>query len=230
MMLSFQAVSNFYRNGFFENPMLGSWPRLWNKHFRIETRKGDFIKLNRFRPRLNFRVLRWLCRRYAPNHLYMSVLDWLMPERVAEKSRASRAYPIGGEYVIDVDSYLFWKPHSHYEDENRLCSGCLRLSYEATLELLWKIEENYRDVHVVFSGRRGFHIHVLDFDMRDWTHYNDRNPLKSHEVARFKYTKHLKAACGDFDRCHFTYLRTCDLRHHFPWLARAYSVCGLINM
>jgi len=58
-------------------------------------------------------------------------------------------------------------------------------------------------MHMVFSGRRGFHVHVLDFDLLDWTHYNDRKPLKSHEVARYKYTRHLKAACGGFDRHHF---------------------------
>lgn len=203
MMLSFHAISNFYKNGFREAEELGNWPRLWNKQFRIKTRKGDFIKLNRFRNRLNFRTLRRLCRMYAPNHLYMTVLDWLMPERVGEKSRANRAYPIGGEYVIDVDSYMFWQPHNHYEDEKGLCGGCLKLAYDATIELLWKITENYKNVHVVFSGKRGFHIHVLDFDVRDWTHYNERNPLKSHEVARFKYTKYLKSRCGGFDRSHF---------------------------
>jgi len=43
----------------------------------------------------------------------MSVLNWLMPERVAEKEKANKAYPIGGEYVIDVDSHLFWRSHYH---------------------------------------------------------------------------------------------------------------------
>ena len=32
-------------------------------------------------------------------------------------------------------------------------------------------------------------IHVLDFGLRNWTYYNERNPIKSQEVARFKYTK-----------------------------------------
>jgi DNA primase catalytic subunit len=31
----------------------------------------------------------------------------------------------------------------------------------------------------VFSGRRGFHIHVLDFSYKDWTYYNERNPIKA---------------------------------------------------
>ena len=203
-MLDTERIRNFYRNGFKEAPIHRMWPQLWNKHFRIESRVGYFIKLNKIPERLNFRSIKRLCGRYATPHLYMSVLNWLMPERVGEKSKARYAYPIGGEYVVDVDSDLFWKPHSHWVCREGVCVGCLSQARETTLNLLWKIEENYSDVHVVFSGRRGFHIHVLDFNVRDWTHYNDRNPLKSHEVARFKYTKHLKGSCGGFDRHHFT--------------------------
>jgi DNA primase catalytic subunit len=66
-----------------------------------------------------------------------------------------------------------------------------------------KINENYSDIHIVFSGKKGFHIHVWDFDVRDWTHYNERNPIKSHEVARYIYTKHIKAGTGGFDDSHF---------------------------
>ena len=53
------------------------------------------------------RALRKLSVKYAPYHLYMFVLNYLMPERVGEKSEANRAYPIGGEYVADVDIHLF---------------------------------------------------------------------------------------------------------------------------
>jgi hypothetical protein len=81
--------------------------------------------------------------------------------------------------------------------------GCLRVSKDATVRICEKICENYSDVHVVFSGKQGFHIHVWDFDVRDWTYYNERNPIKSHEVARFLYTKHIKAATGGFDDSHF---------------------------
>ena len=37
----------------------------------------------------------------------MFVLNYLMPERVGEKSEANRAYPIGGEYVADVRARAF---------------------------------------------------------------------------------------------------------------------------
>ena len=182
-MLGKELIRNFYRNGFKEDPIHRIWPRLWNKHFRFETRAGYFIKANRFQDRLNFKTLRRLCRNYAPPHLYMSVLNWLMPERVGEKRKAKHAYPIGGEYVVDVDANLHWRPHTHYISPEGVCGGCLSLARDATLAILRKIEENYSDIHVVFSGRKGFHCHILDFDLRDWTYYNDRTPLKSHEAA-----------------------------------------------
>ena len=196
-------IRRFYLNGFQETEVLKGWPGLWRKSFRARFEGRQFLKLNRFRPRLGFRSLKRLCIHLAPLHLYMSVLDWLMPERVGEKEKANHAYPIGGEYVIDIDSYLFWRPHYHHIDRDGVCVGCLRVSKEATLRLLEKIDENYSDLHVVFSGKRGFHIHVLDFEVGDWTHYNEKDPIKSHEVARFIYTKHLKAVCGGFDKYHF---------------------------
>ena len=35
----------------------------------------------------------------------MCVLNWQMPERIAEKRWNAYVYSIGGEYVIDIDSY-----------------------------------------------------------------------------------------------------------------------------
>lgn len=50
----------------------------------------------------------------------MSVLNWLMLERVAEKRASAYAYPIGGEYVIDIDYYLNYKKRVRSE----LSYGC----------------------------------------------------------------------------------------------------------
>jgi len=72
-----------------------------------------------------------------------------------------------------------------------------------TIHICERIEENYSDIQIVFSGRRGFHIHVLDFDLRDWTRYNERDPIKNHEVARFRYSKVLAGQCYGFNRAHF---------------------------
>jgi hypothetical protein len=68
---------------------------------------------------------------------------------------------------------------------------CLEIARRYTIRLSEIIEENYSNIMIVFSGARGFHIHVLDFQVRGWTFYNEHDPVKSHEVARFRYTLHL---------------------------------------
>lgn len=126
-----------------------------------------------------------------------------MPERVGEKGKANDAYPIGGEYVVDVDHYLNFLPHSHRTAEEGVCEGCLENSREISLRLLDAMSSSYSKLEVVFSGRRGFHIHILDYDESDWAKFNEANPVKSHEISRLIYTQYLKQVCGDFDDDHF---------------------------
>jgi hypothetical protein len=199
-MLKPYQIRQFYLRGF--KPHLNDWPRIWNKQFKAKALEGHFIKLNGNRRRLNFRSLLSYSVELAPVHLYMSVLNWLMPERVGKKSSANGAYPIGGEYVIDVDFIQMWRPFGNHASNSIHFSG-LQRAYDRTFEVTDKIKENYSDIRIVFSGKRGFHIHVLDFNVRDWTHYDEGNPIKSHEVVRFLYTRHLQSACGGFDRHHF---------------------------
>jgi len=84
--------------------------------------------VNRTRPRHSVKSLAAFCYKYAPAHLYMSILEWLMPERVKEKRKSNRAYPMGGEFVVDVDSMNVWIPHDHYYLPDNLCLGCLESS------------------------------------------------------------------------------------------------------
>jgi DNA primase catalytic subunit len=104
----------------------------------------------------------------------MSVTDWLFPERVGPKRKARNAVPIGGEFFVDVDSYLRHRLHRHFKSACGVCEGCLEISKHIALEVCDEILENYSNLVVVFSGRRGFHIHVLDFDYRDWARPNPR--------------------------------------------------------
>ena len=87
-------IRNFYKRGFNEVEIHKSWPWIWSKHYRIETIDHRFVKLNRFRNRLNFESLSRYCQGYVPLHVYMSALNWLMPERVGLKDKASGAYPV----------------------------------------------------------------------------------------------------------------------------------------
>jgi hypothetical protein len=156
--------------------------------------------------RLNFRILRELCLEFAPVHLYQSVLNYTFPERVSHKTKSYKAYPFRtSEFVVDIDSYLAYAPHGHRTRNNEPCEGCIQNAYDLTLIVLEEVEENYSDIRLVFSGRQGFHIHVFDFMVEDWTHCDPKRRVKSHEVARFKYTSYLASLVPDaFDESHFT--------------------------
>ena len=193
-------IRRFYLNGFQESTVHREWSRLWSKHFRARLPERRFIKLNNYKPKLNFRSLKKLCVDIAPQHVYMSVLNWLMPDRVGPRCKAEKAYPIGGEYVADIDIIRLWRPWGGVDN---LSPIGYQIAYDKTLTLVGKMRENYRDIHIVFSGKRGFHVHVRDFDVRDWTHYDVRRPVRSHEVARFLYTRHLQNSLGDIGRHHF---------------------------
>jgi DNA primase catalytic subunit len=133
----------------------------------------------------------------------MSAMNWLCPERVGPKRKANHAYPVRGEYVVDIDNYLQSKIHVHHRSFNDVCVECLESSKQTTIQVCESIEEYYTDISVVFSGKSGFHVHVFDFELRDWTFYDAKNPVKSHEIARFKFTKTLSFDLPVFDQHHF---------------------------
>jgi DNA primase catalytic subunit len=199
-MLEPHKIQQFYLRGF--RPQLEGWPRIWNKQFKILTVQGTFLNLNKFDNRLSTRSLIALSAQHAPVGLYFSVMNWLMPERVGKKSSANKAYPFSGEYVVDIDVPQMWRPWNGHGTNNLYAPG-VQIAYDRTVEILDKIRENHSDIRIIFSGKRGFHIHVLDFNLRDWTRYNTRNPIKSHEVARFIYTHYLQSSCGQFGKYHF---------------------------
>jgi hypothetical protein len=89
------------------------WHHCWRKEYRVCI--GDrFFSLNRNKDRLNFNSLKRLCVNLAPNHVFRTVCNFLFPSRVGCKKKASTAYPIAsGEYVVDVDAYLNYRPHGH---------------------------------------------------------------------------------------------------------------------
>ncbi len=191
------------REYYWRSPLkeFGLW-KFSRKHFRIELFNNRFLKLNRKRARLGIKDLRFLSSQYAPLHLYMSVLDYLFPERVSGKKNTN-AYPIGGEFVIDVDSYLYYKGHIHALNSFSVCLECLEISRRLTIQVCDEISRYYSKFGIVFSGRRGFHAHVFDFDVKDWTRFDPKDPLRSHASARFKFLKVIAPTTYCFDRHHF---------------------------
>jgi hypothetical protein len=117
-------LRRFYSKGFEETDTHRRWAGLWQKQFKARLHDETFISLNKLRPRFSFQSLRRYSVSFAPLNLYVSALNWLMPERVSEKGKANRTYPIGGEYVVDVDHYLNYLPHSHHTSEEGVCEGC----------------------------------------------------------------------------------------------------------
>jgi hypothetical protein len=166
---------------------------------------GRFVKLNKFENRLTAKDLKFYCWKLAPIHVYFSVLNWLFPERVGKKWKARYCVPLNGEYVIDVDSYMMIFKHNHRVDEGwHVCQECLDMSKHLTLQLCEVIEKYYQKLAIVFSGRMGFHVHVLDFNYHDWVGYREKDPIWCHHSARFKFTKLLQKQTHVFDRAHFT--------------------------
>jgi hypothetical protein len=99
---------------------------------------------------------------------------------------------------------LNYHPHRHHTTEDGICKGCLGHAKELTEDVLDIVTRYYTDIHLVFSGRDGFHIHVFDFKVRDWTYYDLGDSLKSHEIARIEFTKLLCKGCPKaFDKHHF---------------------------
>jgi len=201
-LLSQSEIQKFY----LDVPL--SLPRFWKperKHFRVMLSDGKFVKLNHFENRLNAKDLKFYCWKLKPLHVYFSILNWLFPERVGKKYKARYCGPLNGEYVVDVDSYvIFWKHEHKLNEQWRICPECLNMSKRLTLQVCEAIEKYYAKVAVVFSGRLGFHIHVLDFDYHDWAGYREDDPVWCHSAARFKFTKLLQKQTHVFDRAHFT--------------------------
>jgi hypothetical protein len=200
-MIQSWKITQFYRNHKLQIP--SKW-KIQRKHLRIRLLDGKFVKLNTFENRINVHELGKYCVKFSPTNVYFSLLNYLFPERVGKKYKANYAFPINGEYVVDIDSYLFQRKHSHFLNKTwNVCNECLKSAKHLTIQTCQEIEKYYSDISVVFSGKKGFHIYVHDFSVRDWTRYNDKNPIKCHEVARFKFTKTLSFEVACFDRHHF---------------------------
>jgi DNA primase catalytic subunit len=181
-------------------------PKQWNlsrKHIRVVA-NGSYLKLNTIENRINENELRFYCYKLRPTHVYFSVLNWLFPERVGRKYKAKYCIPLNGEYVVDIDSYLAHFPHIHrYNKEWNICERCLLQSKILTLNVLETLEHYYKDFAVVFSGRSGFHVHVLDFNYRDWVGYRESDPIWCHHASRFRLTRVLQKQTRVFDKAHF---------------------------
>ena len=86
------------------------------KHYRLETLSNHWVKLNKREDRINAKELQDYLARYVPRHAYMSVLDYLRPQYVGTRKKTINALPMGGAFVVDVDSYHRARGHDHMLD------------------------------------------------------------------------------------------------------------------
>jgi len=110
--LDAEAIQRFYQE--WKKPELfHKWTGLWRKQIKIVSPDNHFIALNKMKPRLNFLKLKNYAIQLTPIHIYASVMEYLRPEKVLSKDRTLKAYPVGGEFCIDVDAYMNYHKHRH---------------------------------------------------------------------------------------------------------------------
>ena len=178
------------------------------KHIRLQSLSNHWIKLNSSREdRVGSRELKEYLVKYAPKKAYMSVMDYLRPQLVGPRRNFKNALPVQGAFVADIDSYMVSIGHDHYLDPTWVvCVGCLQKSKAMTLRLCDRILEDYSNIQIVFSGKRGFHVWVMDFDYKRYVRPNPRDPFKTQASARYKYARTLTE--HPWDRAHF--ILSCD--------------------
>jgi DNA primase catalytic subunit len=110
MRFTVTEIRHYYNN--LELPE-GLW-RWSRKHYRLETLGCHWVKLNRREDRIRAEELRGYLVRYAPRHVYMSVMDYLRPQYVGSRRKTRAALPLQGSFVVDVDSYQRARGHETF--------------------------------------------------------------------------------------------------------------------
>lgn len=110
--------------------------------------------------------------------------------------------PVNAQYVLDIYAYTRQRYNWFHVCESKPCREYLELARRLTIQACEILEQHYSKIVIVFSGNQGFHIWILDYDFRDWTPYNEKDPVKSF-VAKFNFSKLLISQMYCFDRHHF---------------------------
>jgi len=117
----------------------GKWKKLWDKRIR----SGSILRKNLLKPAI-----------FPPRNVYYSVLKWLDPKSLGSSKVGN--YCLGGPLIFDIDV----KSSEIYGDQ----------TIEKGIEAIFNLEEflvktyGFSDFGCAFSGKRGFHLYVKDFD------------------------------------------------------------------
>jgi len=141
-------------------PDLARW-----HHFRFRTFNGEWITPVDKRIR-NAHILQknvFHPRVFPPRDIFYSVLRWLDPKALG--TSGVRNYCLGGPLVFDIDVKL---PKNLPLDESLLNEA----KYQA-VQLMEKFRDEFSltDFKCVFTGRKGFHVYIYDYEtlfLEEW--------------------------------------------------------------
>jgi hypothetical protein len=154
----FRHLINYYKGW---RPRIPRFIRLRWRQIRVETPSG-FIKIRDRITSLNKLRRTILNFKEPPLRVYMSQLEWLTPDEIGAKDL--RDICLGTDFLVfDVDGTNLHSQHFIYK--NGLCRECIQQTKEETIHLAEYLETKfgYSNFFVVFSGRKGFHLYVLDY-------------------------------------------------------------------
>ena len=126
----------------------------WHQ-FRFMRFNGRWVKIPRPRSRIRSkRQLVRIIRSLTPKHAFYTVLKFIDPSAVGPPDITVQC--LGGDLVFDLDVPI--EPYNIDPEEYQdVAMRALRLT-DVLREL------GYREIFYVFSGLKGFHVHVRDFD------------------------------------------------------------------
>jgi len=113
---------------------------------------------------------RWLVR-LAPFHVYYTTSTWLDPQRLGPRNwtKKGRAKKKGG-YMLAHNVFLNQELYFDIDMPGKLEQGKKEV---LGLKDFLRKEYGFKDFRIIYSGGKGFHLHVYDFD---WKKYTDLRP------------------------------------------------------
>ena len=103
----------------------------------------------------------WLLR-LAPAHVYFTTSRWLDPQRLGPRELRGRkaGYPIAHNILLGQELYFDIDAPGDLEGAKQDADSLLRVLRT----------EGLRDLALVYSGNKGFHVHAYDFEPRFLPH------------------------------------------------------------
>lgn len=177
------ALREYYRTAELWIP-----PKSTKRQFRFAIERGSDLRFTKVKDRIyNTEVLRkWLLRE-APVHAYYTTSMWLDPQNLGPKQykgkRAGYEFShnvfLGQELYFDIDA-----------------PGDLDAAKRHLLDLvdLMKGEFGFKDMRTVFSGSKGFHLYVYDFDPSSFGYEFQCDPRERERVYQDSKVRFVESA------------------------------------